>query len=141
MITKRDQWMHNSWFANLERMKRSGRDLNPLGINPADAAARQLADGDEAVLHNEWGEIEVVVRHDDDLLPGVVSLVHGWGHAKVPGMTVAQRMPGVNPNALLPVGAGQLRAAVQPGAHDRHPGGAQPPGLTVGVQRVTPPLR
>ena len=77
-----------------------------MGINRSDAAARQLADGDEAVLHNEWGEIEVVVRLDDDLLPGVVSLVHGWGHAKVPGMKVAQRMPGVNPNALLPVGPG-----------------------------------
>jgi formate dehydrogenase len=106
MITKRDQWMHNSWFANLERMKRSGRTLNPLGINPADAAAHGVADGDVAALSNEWGTIDVVVRLDDDLLPGVVSLVHGWGHASAPGMRVAQRDPGVNPNALLPVGPG-----------------------------------
>ena len=104
MITKRDQWMHNSWFANLERMKRSGRTLNPLGINPADAAAHGVADGDEATLSNEWGAIDVVVRLDEDLLPGVVSLVHGWGQARTPGMRVAQRDPGVNPNALLPVG-------------------------------------
>ena len=104
MITKRDQWMHNSWFANLERMKRSGRTLNPLGISSTDAAAHGLGDGDEATLSNEWGTIDVVVRIDDDLLPGVVSLVHGWGHARAPGMRVAQRDPGVNPNALLPVG-------------------------------------
>ncbi|MFT3855057.1 MAG: molybdopterin-dependent oxidoreductase [Ilumatobacteraceae bacterium] len=108
MITKRDQWMHNSWFSNLERMKRSGRTLNPLGINPADAARHGVADGDVATLSNEWGAIDVVVKLDDDLLPGVVSLVHGWGHAKAPGMRVAHRDPGVNPNALLPVGPGSF---------------------------------
>lgn len=108
MITKRDQWMHNSWFANLERMKRSGRTLNPLGINAVDAAAHGLIDGDTATLSNEWGAIDVVVRLDDDLMPGVVTLVHGWGHAKAPGMRVAQRDPGVNPNALLPVGPGSF---------------------------------
>ena len=97
MITKRDQWMHNSWFSNLERMKRSGRTLNPLGINPVDAQARGLADGDDATLSNEWGEIDVVVRFDDDLLPGVVSLVHGWGHARSPGMRVAAARPGRQP--------------------------------------------
>ena len=108
LITKRDQWMHNSWFSNLERMKRSGRDLNPLTVHPADASSRGLVDGSTARLSNEWGEIEVVVRHDDDLLPGVVALVHGWGHRRVPGMSVAQRSPGVNPNVLLPVGPGSF---------------------------------
>jgi anaerobic selenocysteine-containing dehydrogenase len=67
-----------------------------------------VGDGDEATLSNEWGAIDVVVRLDDDLLPGVVSLVHGWGHARTPGMRVAQRDPGVNPNALLPVGPGSF---------------------------------
>ncbi|MCU1502003.1 MAG: hypothetical protein JWM12_1357, partial [Ilumatobacteraceae bacterium] len=108
LITKRDPWMHNSWFANLERMKRSGRRLNPLTINPADADARGLPDGAEARVSNEWGEVDVVVRHDADLLPGVVALVHGWGHARVPGMQVAQRHPGVNPNVLLPIGPGSF---------------------------------
>ena len=108
MITKRDQWMHNSWFANLERMKRSGRTLNPLGINPADAVAHGVGDGEEATLSNEWGSIDVVVKFDEDLVPGVVTLVHGWGHARTPGMRVAQRDPGVNPNALLPVGPGSF---------------------------------
>jgi anaerobic selenocysteine-containing dehydrogenase len=108
LITKRDTWMHNSWFSNLERMKRSGRNLNPLTINPVDADARGLADGDEARVSNEWGEVDVVVRHDPDLLPGVVALVHGWGHARAPGMKVAQRDPGVNPNVLLPIGIGSF---------------------------------
>lgn len=106
LITKRDRWMHNSWFANLERMKRPGRDENPLSINPADAAARGLADGDLVHVSNRWGELDVRIQFDDDLMPGVVALVHGWGHGTSPGMRVALRTPGVNPNVLLPVGPG-----------------------------------
>ena len=34
MITKRDQWMHNSWFSNLERMKRSRARPQPVGHQP-----------------------------------------------------------------------------------------------------------
>jgi anaerobic selenocysteine-containing dehydrogenase len=104
LITKRDQWMHNSWFANLDRMKRGGRDTNPLTMHPTDAEARGLRDGELARITNRWGELDVVVRLDEDLMPGVVALVHGWGHGRAPGMTVAAARPGVNPNALLPVG-------------------------------------
>jgi len=45
------------------------------------------------------------VESDDSLLPGVVALTHGWGNQRTPGMRVAQRTPGVNANALLPIGA------------------------------------
>jgi hypothetical protein len=37
-------------------------------------------------------------------LRGVVALTHGWGNQRTPGMSLAQRTPGVNANALLPVG-------------------------------------
>jgi anaerobic selenocysteine-containing dehydrogenase len=108
LITKRDQWMHNSWFANLDRMKRGGRDTNPLTMHPSDAEALGLADGDLAHVSNAWGSLDVVVRHDADLMPGTVALVHGWGHGRVPGMRVAQASPGVNPNVLLPIGPGSF---------------------------------
>jgi hypothetical protein len=39
---------------------------------------------------------------------GVVALAHGWGNQRTPGMRVAQRTPGVNANALLPVGRGSF---------------------------------
>ena len=41
-------------------------------------------------------------------MPGVVALVHGWGHGRAPGMKVAAARPGVNPNALLPIGEGSF---------------------------------
>jgi anaerobic selenocysteine-containing dehydrogenase len=108
LITRRDAWMMNSWFRNLDRMQRRDPDGNPLWANPADLAARGLADGDKAVASNRWGAVEVVVRADDDLLPGVVSMAHGWGNARTSGMGVAQRTPGVNVNQLLPSGPGSF---------------------------------
>lgn len=104
LITRRDLFMHNSWFANVESMKRGQRDRNRLDVHPDDAAARGVADGDRVRVASTHGEVEVEVRLDPDLLPGVVSLVHGWGHRGVTGMRVAAASPGVNPNALLPIG-------------------------------------
>ena len=41
-------------------------------------------------------------------MPGVVSMVHGWGHSASPAMTVAHAHPGANPNVLLPIGDGSF---------------------------------
>ncbi len=108
LIHKRDAWMHNSWFANVERMHRGGRTTNPLSMHPDDAAALGLADGQSVVVANEWGEIDTVVELDPDLMPGVVAMVHGWGHRASPRLRVAHANPGANPNALLPIGEGSF---------------------------------
>jgi len=108
LIHKRDPWMHNTWFSNVARMKRSGRTSNPLGMHPDDAASLGLADGDAVRVTSDHGEIASVVEHDDDLMPGVVSMVHGWGHDASPGLRIAHAHPGYNPNALLPIGEGSF---------------------------------
>ncbi len=108
LIHKRDPWMHNSWFSNVARMKRGGRTTNPLSMHPDDALARGLADRDPVRVTSDHGEIESVVEHDADLMPGVVSMVHGWGHAASPRLGVAHAHPGANPNALLPIGDGSF---------------------------------
>lgn len=108
LIHKRDPWMHNTWFANVPRMKRGGRTTNPLGMHPDDAAAHGVDDGDTVRVRSDHGEIEAVVELDADLMPGVVSMVHGWGHALSPRMRVAHEHPGANPNALLPIGPGSF---------------------------------
>ena len=106
LVQKRDAWMHNSWFANLERMKRNGRTSNPLGMNPADLERLGLHDGDAVTVTSAHGSVHTTVEADDDLMVGVVSMVHGWGHAASPRMRVAAASPGANPNALLPIGEG-----------------------------------
>ncbi len=106
LITRRDPFMHNSWYANVPALKRGDRDRNYLYVHPEDLAERGLTDGAKARVWNEHGAIEVELREDADLLRGVAALTHGWGQARTPGMRVAQRTPGVNANALLPIGPG-----------------------------------
>jgi formate dehydrogenase len=106
LIHGRDPWMHNTWFSNVSRMKRGGRTSNPLCLHPADAAALGLVTGDRVVVTSDHGEVAADIALDDDLMPGVVWMVHGWGHAASPGMRVAAEHPGANPNALLPHGPG-----------------------------------
>jgi anaerobic selenocysteine-containing dehydrogenase len=108
MITLRDRFMHNSWYANLPRMKRGKRDRNALHVHPDDLAERGLTDGGTARLANAWGSLRVEVCADPDLARGVVALTHGWGNDRTPGMRVAYRTAGVNPNALLPTGPGSF---------------------------------
>jgi anaerobic selenocysteine-containing dehydrogenase len=108
LIHRRDAWMHNSWFANVARMKRGGRTNNPLGMHPDDASSRGLADGDVVTITSQHGSIDSAIELDVELMPGVVSMVHGWGHASSPKLRVAHRHPGSNPNALLPSGQGSF---------------------------------
>jgi anaerobic selenocysteine-containing dehydrogenase len=105
LITRRDPWMHNSWYHNVARMKRPGRLENPLHMNPEDAARLGLADGARVRCRSAHGALDATLAYDADLMPGVVSMTHGWGHART-GMRVAQQHPGVNANALLPSGPG-----------------------------------
>ncbi len=52
-----------------------------LRIHPEDAAALGLAEGDEARITSNAGEIVVPVTLTDEMISGTVALPHGWGHA------------------------------------------------------------
>lgn len=108
LIHKRDAWMHNSWMHNAERMHRGGRDNNPAYMHPRDAAGLGVGEGDMIELSNEFGLVELPVAFDEDLRPGVIAVVHGWGHAGAPGMSEARRAAGTNINRLLPIGPGSF---------------------------------
>jgi anaerobic selenocysteine-containing dehydrogenase len=47
-------------------------------LDPVDAAARGLADGDVARVWNDRGALEVRVRLSDRLRPGVTAVPYGW---------------------------------------------------------------
>jgi anaerobic selenocysteine-containing dehydrogenase len=76
-----------------------GSNRCTLQVGAADAAELGLSAGATARVASRTGEVEVEVV--DDLLRGVVSLPHGWGHDR-PGsaLPVASRRPGVNSNLL-----------------------------------------
>jgi len=69
-------------------------------------------------LRNDHGEIDVRLAFDDGLLRGVVALTHGWGHAGAPAMRTAARSPAPT-RTSSPDRSRELRAALEPGLHDR----------------------
>lgn len=79
LIGRRHLRSNNSWLHNSERLTK-GRDRCTLLVHPEDAAARTLHDGGVAAVTSTIGEVHVTVEVDDEIMPGVVSLPHGWGH-------------------------------------------------------------
>ena len=64
-----------------------------------DAAARRLVDGELVTLSSASGEVDVPVQITDEMMPGVVSLPHGWGHHREGArLRVAARHPGASIN-------------------------------------------
>ncbi len=108
LISRREPGMHNSWYHNLAKLKGRRSRSNPLTMNPEDAQARGLTEGQRVVCRSEAGEVETTLALDPALMPGVVALTHGWGQRRTPGMRQAQRHPGVNANAVLPSGPGSF---------------------------------
>jgi len=79
LIGRRHLRSNNSWMHNAPRLA-AGKPRCTLIVNPADATQLGLADGTKARVTSQRGEVEVAVEVSDDMMPGVVSLPHGFGH-------------------------------------------------------------
>ncbi len=100
LIGRRHLRDNNSWLHNSERLVR-GQDRTALLIHPDDAQARGVADGAMVAVASRVGEVEVVARVDDAVMPGVVSLPHGYGHGREGvQLAVASQHAGVSINDL-----------------------------------------
>jgi anaerobic selenocysteine-containing dehydrogenase len=100
LIGRRELCSNNSWMHNLGRLMK-GSERCTLLLHPDDAEARGLTDGATARLRSGRGSVDVRVEISDEVMPGVVSLPHGYGHAG-PGLrlSIASQRPGVNVNTL-----------------------------------------
>jgi anaerobic selenocysteine-containing dehydrogenase len=98
LIGRREVRSNNSWMHNLPSLVR-GRERCVLFVHPDDARAAGLRDGDMGWLQSRVHSGPVPVRLNDEMRRGVVSLPHGWGHAKVaPFQRTAGERPGVSAN-------------------------------------------
>lgn len=90
----------NSWLHNTDRLTR-GKPRHQLLAHPDDLRERGIADGDVVTVSSRVGSVEVECAASEDLMPGVVSLPHGYGHA-LPGLRLshASTVPGVSINDL-----------------------------------------
>jgi len=100
LIGRRHVRDNNSWLHNSPRLL-TGPDRCTLMMHPDDAAARGLGDGDRVRVRSRTGEVEVPLAVSARVMPGVVSLPHGFGHGR-PGtrLRVAAQHPGVSANDL-----------------------------------------
>lgn len=100
LISRREVRSANSWLHNSARLVR-GRPRCTLLMHPVDAATRGISDGDRASVRSRTGTVEVDVGLTDAVMPGVVSLPHGWGHARDGvRLSVARVAGGVSVNDL-----------------------------------------
>jgi anaerobic selenocysteine-containing dehydrogenase len=100
LIGRRQLRSNNSWMHNVSTLTR-GSNKCTLIVNPADATRIGLQEGSTARIRSRVGEVEAPVEISDEMMPGVASLPHGWGH-NAPGMrmSVARANAGVSLNDL-----------------------------------------
>ena len=100
LIGRRNLRTSNSFMHNLPALVK-GPERCTLQISPDDARRLGVADGGSAKVTSRVGSVVAPVEVTADLMPGVVSLPHGWGHdGEGSRLRVARERPGVNANAL-----------------------------------------
>ncbi|CAM3851870.1 Assimilatory nitrate reductase catalytic subunit [Pseudomonas reidholzensis] len=100
LIGRRHVRSNNSWMHNFHRLVK-GKPRHQLLMHPADLQQRQLTDGQWVRIRSRTGVVEVQVQASEDMMPGVVSLPHGYGHGRQGArLQIADAQPGVSANDL-----------------------------------------
>ncbi|MFS2125441.1 molybdopterin oxidoreductase family protein [Pseudomonas sp. Pseusp97] len=100
LIGRRHVRSNNSWMHNYHRLVK-GKPRHQLLMHPQDLASRGLVDGQKVRVRSRVGSIEIEVTASDEVMAGVVSLPHGWGHGR-PGvqLSIAREQGGASANDL-----------------------------------------
>lgn len=100
LIGRRHIKTNNSWLHNSPRMVK-GNNRCTMQLHPDDGAKYGINNGDEVKVKSRVGELTIEAEITDAIMPGVVSIPHGWGHNKKGiKLSVASQHPGVNTNIL-----------------------------------------
>ena len=100
LVNQRRDSMMNSWLVETVKHRRVYGDT--VDVNPEDARARGIAEGQRVAVGSRTGRIEVKARVTDEVPPGIVSIDHGWGSRVFdPTGRTAPQVQGVNRNLLV----------------------------------------
>jgi anaerobic selenocysteine-containing dehydrogenase len=105
LVGRRQLRSNNSWMHNLPVLVK-GKPRCTLQVHPDDATRIGLETGVLAEVRSRTGVVTVPVEVTDGIMPGVVSIPHGWGH-DVDGVQLsvaATTAAGVNSNLLADEG-------------------------------------
>lgn len=100
LIGRRQLRSNNSWMHNCSSLM-SGRDRFLILMNPLDAQKKSIADGQKVRVKTSNAQIELEAKLSTEMMPGVISIPHGWGHeGKDTQQKIALENKGGNLNAL-----------------------------------------
>jgi anaerobic selenocysteine-containing dehydrogenase len=100
LIGRRHVRSNNSWMHNYRRLVK-GKNRCTLLMHPEDLQQRGIAPGSAVSVRSRVGALQVVVESCEQIMPGVVSLPHGFGHDREGiRMAIAQRHAGVSCNDI-----------------------------------------
>ncbi|RBP26464.1 anaerobic selenocysteine-containing dehydrogenase [Marinobacter pelagius] len=101
LIGRRHVRSNNSWMHNSRRLVK-GKDRCTLMLHPDDAARLDLQAGESAEVQGADQTIVLPVEITPDIMPGVASIPHGWGHDRQgTGLSVANSHAGASINDVL----------------------------------------
>lgn len=100
LIGRRQLRSNNSWMHNSKRLVK-GKKRCTLLIHSNDAQNLGVENGQTVTVTSSVGQVQLPVEIADTMMPGVVSIPHGWGHhRKGIKITIAQQHAGVSLNDL-----------------------------------------
>jgi anaerobic selenocysteine-containing dehydrogenase len=100
LIGRRHLRSNNSWMHNSERLVK-GKERCTLLINSKDADVLNINEGQNVTVSSTDGQVKLPIEITENIMPGVVSIPHGWGHhRKGTKINVAQDNAGVSINDL-----------------------------------------
>jgi anaerobic selenocysteine-containing dehydrogenase len=101
LIGRRHVRSNNSWLHNSHRLVK-GKPRCTLYVHPHDAATRGIVDGAMVTLRSRVGAVSLPAEITADVMPGVVSMPHGWGHDR-PGVRlgIASEHAGASINDVI----------------------------------------
>lgn len=82
LVGRRQLRSNNSWMKGLPTLT-GGSNLPSAMINPVDATALGIADGDDVRVSTAIGSITLEASVRQDVAPGCVCIPHGWSQANV----------------------------------------------------------
>jgi anaerobic selenocysteine-containing dehydrogenase len=100
LIGRRNVRSNNSWMHNFHHLVK-GKERCTLMMHPDDMQQRDLTDGAVVTVTSRTGNLQVAAQASEDMMPGVVSLPHGYGHNRDGiRMSIASTHAGVSCNDI-----------------------------------------
>ncbi|MGJ4734025.1 molybdopterin oxidoreductase family protein [Leptospira levettii] len=100
LIGRRHLRNNNSWMHNLPKLM-TGKPRCTMMVHPDDASLLGISNHEEVFVESKVGKLRIPVEITDELMKGVVSIPHGFGHNRSgTNQKVATQFSGVSINDL-----------------------------------------